>query len=61
MKLKHLLFLILIVLSLPTTVRPDAAEIQLTVLYDNYATVDAVQADWGFSCLVQGAEKTILT
>ncbi|MBN2345069.1 MAG: MBL fold metallo-hydrolase [Candidatus Aminicenantes bacterium] len=37
-----------------------AGEIRLTILYDNYGGGEGLQADWGFSCLVQGAEKTIL-
>lgn len=60
MKPKYLFFLFLIVLTQPTKGLPAVAEIQLTVLYDNVAAVNAGQADWGFSCLVQGAEKTIL-
>lgn len=34
--------------------------LKLTVLYDNYTLVEGTQADWGFSCLVEGTEKTIL-
>jgi 7,8-dihydropterin-6-yl-methyl-4-(beta-D-ribofuranosyl)aminobenzene 5'-phosphate synthase len=34
--------------------------VRLTVLYDNYAVVEGTQADWGFACLVEGTEKTIL-
>ena len=35
-------------------------EVKITVLYDNTCAVDGVESDWGFSCLVQGTEKTIL-
>ena len=59
-KIRLSLFLCLTVLSLLAGQFPAAAEIRLTVLYDNYPAVEGVQADWGFSCLVQGAEKTIL-
>jgi len=38
--------------------KPEA--IRLTVLYDNTAAVDGVQADWGFACLVETAGKTVL-
>lgn len=34
--------------------------ITLTILYDNYVFSEGTQADWGFSCLIQGTEKTIL-
>jgi 7,8-dihydropterin-6-yl-methyl-4-(beta-D-ribofuranosyl)aminobenzene 5'-phosphate synthase len=32
----------------------------ITVLYDNYVSRGGTKADWGFSCLIQGMEKTIL-
>ena len=32
----------------------------LTVLYDNYPFQDGCVADWGFSVLIEGLEKTIL-
>ncbi len=32
----------------------------LTVLYDNNPSRQGLQTDWGFSCLITGAEKTIL-
>jgi len=34
--------------------------LKFTVLYDNYVHQEGTQADWGFACLVEGAEKTIL-
>jgi 7,8-dihydropterin-6-yl-methyl-4-(beta-D-ribofuranosyl)aminobenzene 5'-phosphate synthase len=34
--------------------------ISLTVLYDNYGFDDRLTANWGFACLVRGAEKTVL-
>lgn len=34
--------------------------LKFTVLYDNYVFREGTQADWGFCCLVEGAEKTIL-
>ncbi len=35
-------------------------QITLTVLYDNTAAIESCIAHWGFSCLIQGLEKTIL-
>lgn len=40
-----------------TTVR---ALITITVLYDNSVISPSTRADWGFSCLIQGFDKTIL-
>lgn len=34
--------------------------LKLTVLYDNYSQVKGTQGDWGFACLVEGMEKTVL-
>ena len=37
---------------------PDA--ITLTILGDNYCYAQGTSADWGFSCLLEGTEKTVL-
>jgi 7,8-dihydropterin-6-yl-methyl-4-(beta-D-ribofuranosyl)aminobenzene 5'-phosphate synthase len=34
--------------------------LKFTVLYDNYLCQEGTKPDWGFSCLIEGAEKTIL-
>lgn len=34
--------------------------IKVTILYDNYIFTGGTKADWGFSCLIEGTEKTIL-
>jgi 7,8-dihydropterin-6-yl-methyl-4-(beta-D-ribofuranosyl)aminobenzene 5'-phosphate synthase len=54
------LFLSLIGFFLPAQPLPETAGLRVTILYDDYAAAGGVQADHGFSCLVQGAEKTIL-
>lgn len=59
-KIRISLFLCLTVFSLLAGQLHGATEIRLTILYDNYLAVEGMEADWGFSCLVQGAEKTIL-
>jgi len=38
----------------------EESSMQMTILYDNYAKVTGTKSDWGFSCLIEGAEKTIL-
>ncbi len=35
-------------------------EIKLTVLYDNYQVDPRTQNEWGFACLVEGMERTVL-
>jgi 7,8-dihydropterin-6-yl-methyl-4-(beta-D-ribofuranosyl)aminobenzene 5'-phosphate synthase len=34
--------------------------IRLTIVYDNYRFNEELQADWGFSCLVEGLDRTVL-
>jgi 7,8-dihydropterin-6-yl-methyl-4-(beta-D-ribofuranosyl)aminobenzene 5'-phosphate synthase len=38
----------------------DLNDIQLTVVYDNVPYRKALRTDWGFACLVEGLDKTIL-
>jgi hypothetical protein len=35
-------------------------DLVITILYDNYKFMEDLEADWGFSCLIEGLEKTIL-
>jgi 7,8-dihydropterin-6-yl-methyl-4-(beta-D-ribofuranosyl)aminobenzene 5'-phosphate synthase len=47
--------------SLPEAIPPESTgSITLTVLYDNYRYGEDLETGWGFSCLVEGLEKTIL-
>lgn len=39
---------------------PEAPAVTITILYDNYAFVPGLETDWGFACLIQGADKTVL-
>jgi 7,8-dihydropterin-6-yl-methyl-4-(beta-D-ribofuranosyl)aminobenzene 5'-phosphate synthase len=40
---------------------PDTAPpIRITILYDNHSLRSELQSDWGFACLVEGCEKTVL-
>jgi 7,8-dihydropterin-6-yl-methyl-4-(beta-D-ribofuranosyl)aminobenzene 5'-phosphate synthase len=34
--------------------------VTITVIYDNYLYMEGLENDWGFACLIEGAEKTIL-
>jgi 7,8-dihydropterin-6-yl-methyl-4-(beta-D-ribofuranosyl)aminobenzene 5'-phosphate synthase len=38
--------------------RPD--NVTMTVMYDNNPAQEGLETGWGFSCLIQGTEKTIL-
>jgi 7,8-dihydropterin-6-yl-methyl-4-(beta-D-ribofuranosyl)aminobenzene 5'-phosphate synthase len=48
--------------NLPSTATPTEAfdRVTLTVLYDNNAYDERLQTAWGFSCLIQGPQETIL-
>jgi 7,8-dihydropterin-6-yl-methyl-4-(beta-D-ribofuranosyl)aminobenzene 5'-phosphate synthase len=39
---------------------PSGPLLRFTVLYDNYLYQEGTKPDWGFSCLIEGTEKTIL-
>ena len=39
---------------------PEKSGIEIEILYDNYIYTKGTKADWGFSCLITGTEKTIL-
>ena len=58
------IFLILIgtvfVFSTANAYSDDEKTFSITILYDNYVFSGDVKADWGFSCIVEGAEKTVL-
>jgi len=38
----------------------DAADLDLTVVYDNNPYDERLETRWGFSCLLEGPEKTII-
>lgn len=38
----------------------EGSSITITVLYDNYPFGEGLKTDWGFSCIIEGTEKTIL-
>ncbi len=47
--------------KIPSTIgEGEVKPIQMTVLYDNYVAAEGTKAEWGFSCLIQGTEKTVL-
>ena len=35
-------------------------DLKITVVYNNYPYKEDLETGWGFSCLVEGADKTIL-
>jgi 7,8-dihydropterin-6-yl-methyl-4-(beta-D-ribofuranosyl)aminobenzene 5'-phosphate synthase len=51
------------VLGMGSPARNDALPdrpLRFTILYDNYLYKEGTKPDWGFSCLIEGTEKTIL-
>lgn len=38
----------------------EGSTITITILYDNYPFKEGLKTDWGFSCIIEGTEKTIL-
>jgi len=46
--------------GIPTMTQPETKPITMTVLYDNYIAVEGTRSAWGFSCLIEGTEQTIL-
>ena len=39
---------------------PKIDSLKITILYDNYVFKAGTKSDWGFSCLIEGTDKTIL-
>jgi 7,8-dihydropterin-6-yl-methyl-4-(beta-D-ribofuranosyl)aminobenzene 5'-phosphate synthase len=39
---------------------PKENPITITTIYDNYIFSEVLKTDWGYSCIVEGTEKTIL-
>jgi 7,8-dihydropterin-6-yl-methyl-4-(beta-D-ribofuranosyl)aminobenzene 5'-phosphate synthase len=52
--------IIILLFCLVLPLQAGAKELTFTVLYNNDAGVPGTIADWGFSCLVQGGDKTTL-
>jgi len=44
----------------PPLGRAQEATLKITVLFDNIAQVDGLQTEWGYACLIEGLEQTIL-
>ncbi len=42
------------------TQKAKADDIRFTIIYDNVPYKEGLRTDWGFSCLVEGLDKTIL-
>jgi len=42
------------------TSKGQKESLKFTILYDNYVFQKGTKSDWGFSCLIEGTEKTIL-
>lgn len=56
------LFIFLTVLSIEPASEnfPISDKVTFTIMYDNYVIKEGTKSDWGFSCLIEGTEKTVL-
>lgn len=62
-KLKMFAFfglLILVNFFIEGKIMSTQSEIKATIVYDNNSYDERLKTDWGFSCLIEGLEKTIL-
>lgn len=60
---KVIALFICLILILSVAEKASAYEvdrIKITILYDNYLFSEGTKTDWGFSCIIEGTEKTIL-
>jgi 7,8-dihydropterin-6-yl-methyl-4-(beta-D-ribofuranosyl)aminobenzene 5'-phosphate synthase len=46
--------------STPVIALEDEGDLNITILYDNYPFKEGLVTGWGFSCIVEGTEKTVL-
>ncbi len=53
-------FISLSIFSAPFFEMPADDQVNFTVIYDNYSSSGECTGDWGFSCLIEGKEKTVL-
>ncbi|MBN1806648.1 MAG: transporter substrate-binding domain-containing protein [Sedimentisphaerales bacterium] len=53
------LFNVVTVVSAEPTEVTDS-NLNITILYDNYIFTEGLQTDWGFACLIEGLDRTIL-
>jgi len=52
--------LILIFVGNGNSYGPEENPITITTIYDNYIFSEGLKTDWGYSCIIEGKEKTIL-
>ena len=55
-----LLICVLMILAPCNLSAMENNSISITILYDNYIFKEGLKAEWGFSCLIEVTEKTIL-
>jgi 7,8-dihydropterin-6-yl-methyl-4-(beta-D-ribofuranosyl)aminobenzene 5'-phosphate synthase len=60
MSSKPLRVAIFLLIGIVLTPPAHATDLRLTIIYDNNPYKDQLETRWGFSCLVEGLEKTIL-
>ena len=60
MKIIAALFIFSLVLEGAFSMSNDSSTIVITVIYDNNECDPRLETAWGFFCLIEGTEKTIL-
>ena len=55
-----LITLLCILLALNSAHSEGPEQVTVSIVYDSYACEAGYETDWGFSCVISGAEKTIL-
>lgn len=55
-----LIFMTSVLAPIEKPLAAEARQIRISILYDHYVFLEGTKAGWGFSCLVEGPEKTIL-
>jgi 7,8-dihydropterin-6-yl-methyl-4-(beta-D-ribofuranosyl)aminobenzene 5'-phosphate synthase len=56
----RLFVLMLVLWGTQAVAAQQTQPVTIQVLYDNYVSTRGLKADWGFSCLITGTDKTIL-
>lgn len=55
-----LITLLCILVALDSSRSEETEHVTISIVYDSYACGEGFETDWGFSCVIAGAEKTIL-
>jgi 7,8-dihydropterin-6-yl-methyl-4-(beta-D-ribofuranosyl)aminobenzene 5'-phosphate synthase len=57
---KSLLILVILIIIFSGSILVKANNLEVTIIYDNIPYNEKLTTDWGFSCYIEGLDKTIL-